>query len=91
MLKRVEVIVEGIVQGVGFRYFTKKTAKELGIKGFVRNLSDGRVLIVAEGNEDMIEKFLARIREGPRLAVVKNVHVKKLPATGEFESFEIVY
>ncbi len=91
MLKRVEVIVEGVVQGVGFRYFTKKIAKELGVRGFVKNLPDGRVFIVAEGNGNVIEKFLTRIGEGPKLAIVKNVHVKELPATGEFKDFEIVY
>ncbi len=91
MLKRVEIIVEGVVQGVGFRYFTKKIARELGIRGFVKNIPDGRVLIVAEGNENVIEKFLTRIKEGPRLSIVKNVHVKELPATGEFKDFEIVY
>ena len=91
MEKRVEVIVEGIVQGVGFRYFAKKVAKEFGIKGYVKNLPDGRVYIVAEGDMNVLEKFLASIRRGPPLAVVKNVIVCEKEPTGEFEDFSILY
>lgn len=91
MEKRVEVIVEGIVQGVGFRYFTKRVAKEFGVKGYVKNLPDGRVFIVAEGDINVIEKFLASIRKGPPLAVVKNVVVSEKEPTGEFEDFTILY
>jgi len=91
IVKRVEVYVEGLVQGVGFRYFTKKVAKELGIKGFVKNLPDGRVYIVAEGDEDQLEKFLSSVKKGPSLAIVRNVHVAEKPATGEFDDFVIAY
>ncbi len=91
MITRIEVFVEGIVQGVGFRYFTKKVAKELGVKGYVKNLPDGRVFIVAEGEENQLEKFLSNIRRGPPLAIVKKIHVEKKPATGEFEDFVIAY
>jgi len=90
-MKRVEVYVEGVVQGVGFRYFTKKVAKELGVKGFVKNLPDGRVFIVAEGEEEKLEKFLSAIRRGPPLAIVKNVHVSEGEARNEFDDFVISY
>jgi len=91
MIKRVEVHVEGVVQGVGFRYFTKRVAKELGIVGYVKNLPDGRVFIVAEGDENQLEKFLSFIRRGPSLAIVKKIHVAEKPATGEFKDFVIAY
>ncbi len=91
MIKRIEVYVEGVVQGVGFRYFTKKVAKELGVTGYVKNLPDGRVFVVAEGDENQLEKFISSIRRGPRLAIVKNIRVVEKPATGEFEDFVIAY
>ncbi len=91
MEKRIEVIVEGVVQGVGFRYFTKRVARAFGIKGYVKNLPDGRVYIVAEGDTNVLEKFLASIRRGPSLAIVKNIIVSEKEPTGEFEDFTILY
>ena len=90
-MRRVEVYVEGVVQGVGFRYFARKVARELGVRGYVKNLPDGRVLIVAEGEDGQIEKFLSMIRKGPPLAIVKNVHVSEEQPTEEFEDFTIRY
>ncbi len=90
-MRRIEVYVEGVVQGVGFRYFTRRVARELGVKGYVKNLPDGRVFIVAEGDEGQIEKFLSMIRKGPPLAIVKKVHVAEAEAKGEFEDFTIRY
>lgn len=89
-MKTVEIYVSGVVQGVGFRYFTRKVARELGIKGYVKNLPDGRVYIRASGDEAMIDKFLSAIRKGPASAIVKRVEVKYV--NGEiFQSFEIRY
>jgi len=88
-MKRIEVYVSGVVQGVGFRYFTRKVAKELGIKGYVMNLPDGRVYIVAEGKDDQLDKFLSAVRQGPTHAVVKNVEVTETQTTGEFSDFSI--
>jgi acylphosphatase len=90
-MKRVEVYVSGIVQGVGFRYFTRKIAKEIGIKGYVMNLPDGRVFIVAEGAEGQIEKFLSTVRQGPVYAVVKRVELTEKRPTGKFSEFSIRY
>lgn len=89
-MKTVEIYVSGVVQGVGFRYFTMKVAKELGVKGYVRNLPDGRVYIRVSGDEAMIDKFLSAIRKGPASAIVKRVEVKD--AISEiFQNFEIRY
>jgi acylphosphatase len=88
---RMEIYVSGVVQGVGFRYFTRRIAKELGLKGLVKNLPDGRVFIAVEGKREQIEKFLSGIRRGPRSAIVKNVEVTQTEATGEFEDFTIAY
>lgn len=86
-MKAVEIYVDGIVQGVGFRYFTLRIARELGIKGFVKNLSDGRVYIYAVGEEETLEKFISSVKRGPPLAVVKSVVIKdsELKSVDKFE------
>ena len=56
-MKRIHVIISGRVQGVFFRYNTNKVANKLGLKGFVRNLSDGCVEVVAEGSEDKLKEL----------------------------------
>jgi len=58
-MKRVHIFVSGIVQGVFFRHFTSMKAKQLGLTGWVRNLRDGRVEMVCEGNEDAIKEMIA--------------------------------
>ncbi len=93
-MKAVEIYVSGVVQGVGFRYFTKKVAKELGVKGYVKNLIDGRVYIKAVGEETMIDKFLSAVRKGPSKAIVKRVELRDLGdcECDNFQSeFEIRY
>lgn len=87
-MRAIEVFVSGVVQGVGFRYFTVKVAREFGIKGYVKNLPDGRVYIYAVGDEKALEKFLANVRKGPPLAVVRDVVVRDVPIQ-EFEKFEV--
>lgn len=87
-MKAIEVFISGVVQGVGFRYFTVKVARELGIKGYVKNLADGRVYIYAVGKEEALEKFLANVRKGPPLAVVRDVFVRETQLQ-EFEKFEV--
>lgn len=90
-MKRLRIYVSGIVQGVGYRYFTKKKAQEMGVKGYVMNLPDGRVLVVAEGEEQNLEKFLSSLKEGPKFASVKGIEITEEDFKGEFDSFEIRY
>ncbi len=85
------VIFAGLVQGVGFRYFVKRKADEFGVKGFVRNLADGTVEVVAEGDEQTLRKFLEAIENGPPLAEVKGMRFEFLDKEGGFDSFEIQY
>ena len=66
-------VVYGRVQGVGFRYFTRKEAEKIGIKGTVRNCVDGSVEIVAEGNDDQLQDFYNWLKVGPRIASVEQV------------------
>lgn len=82
------VTVTGRVQGVGFRFFAERTARELGVTGWVRNLPDGKVESLAQGDEDAVARYLERLREGPRLGRVMQVEIEEV-ATGGFDSFEI--
>lgn len=88
-LVRVRVLVGGRVQGVAYRYFAERYASRLGVTGWVRNLPDGRVEVLAEGTEPRIETFLARLEGGPALARVDSFEVSREAATGEFSAFRI--
>jgi acylphosphatase len=86
---RLQAVVEGRVQGVGFRYFVEEQAMMLELKGWVRNRWDGSVEVVAEGERQTLEKLLAALRRGPRASAVTEVQVMWLPATGEFTQFYV--
>ena len=86
---RVHVIVEGRVQGVGFRAFVVDQANRLGVKGWVRNRWNGTVEVVAEGEHDNLEKLIAALREGPRVSFVENLNLEWQAATGEFHQFSM--
>jgi acylphosphatase len=90
-LVRVRVLAGGRVQGVAYRFFAEKWAASLDVTGWVRNLADGRVEVVAEGDAGSVEMFLDRLREGPRLARVESFEVRKEAATGELTGFRIAF
>lgn len=79
MIKAVSIKIEGKVQGVGFRYHTKKVADELSICGFVRNMSDGSVYVEAIGEDWAIEQFTEWCKLGPSWAKVTHAKVGNLP------------
>jgi len=86
---RLEAIVRGLVQGVGLRYHVLQRASALGLTGYVRNLWDGSVEVVAEGDKAKLDQFLAYLEVGPRSAWVQEVTTNWLAASGEFHSFEV--
>jgi acylphosphatase len=86
-MKKVHMIVHGYVQGVFFRHYTKKTALSLGLKGYTRNMPDGTVEVVAEGNEDKIKKLIEFCKKGPEAANVSKIDVKFEKASNEFKGF----
>lgn len=88
---RVHIFVEGLVQGVFFRENTKSKAESLDIRGWVRNLEDGRVEAVFEGEKKAVEKMIEWTKKGPKFAVVKNIEVKWQEYKGEFGNFEVRY
>ncbi len=86
---RLHALVEGRVQGVGFRYFVVERAQSLGVNGWVRNRWDDTVEVTAEGERRAVEKLLDALRRGPRAAYVSDVKVDWEPAKGEFKQFWI--
>ncbi len=88
---RIHVLIGGRVQGVAFRYFVEKWAVVHGLTGWVRNLDDGRVEVLAEGERAGLEAFAERLRQGPRLAVVEEFDLRRETPTGEFPDFRILF
>ncbi len=90
-LVRVRMVVDGRVQGVFFRDFTRQRARALGVMGWVRNLVDGRVEALLEGEDQAVRSLLDHVAEGPPHAHVANVEAVHETYTGEFDDFRIVY
>jgi acylphosphatase len=84
-----EIFVSGMVQGVGYRFFTQRVAEELKLSGWVRNLPDGRVQAEVEGPRARVEELLTRLRVGPRLSSVTDVAVTWKPACGSVRGFMV--
>ena len=84
-----EITVEGQVQHVGFRYYSRMKALELQLTGYVRNSRDGSVLVVAEGEEPELMTLVDYLKIGPPMARVRNVLVSKAPYEGIFSEFSI--
>ena len=83
-------VVRGCVQGVGFRWFVQRHAAELGLTGWVRNLPDGRVELIAEGPRVALDGLLGQLRRGPRNAWVDAVDARWQAADGHFDGFAIL-
>lgn len=87
--ERVRILVEGRVQGVGFRMSTRDRARSLGVTGWVRNRPDGRVEVVAEGPREQLDRLVEFCREGPSFARVEGVAPSFEPSRGEFTEFRV--
>jgi acylphosphatase len=88
---RLHATVHGRVQGVSFRYYTQRRARDLGLVGYVRNQWDGTVEVVAEGQQPKVEELLAYLHVGPRAAFVTQVDAQWPMPTGQFDRFEVRY
>ncbi len=87
---RVHVLIEGRVQGVFFRAATKDEARARGLGGWVRNLADGRVEAVFEGDKAVVENMLAWCRKGPPYAYVDNIEIDWQPYQGDLADFRVM-
>lgn len=90
-MKRVHCIISGDVVGVGFRAWVRRLAQDNHLNGWVKNRGDKTVELVAEGEKQTLEKFIALCKKGPDLAWVERVMVTWLPSTREFFNFTVVY
>ncbi len=71
-----KIIVKGIVQGIGYRWFADRTARKYDLKGFVENLPDGSVYLEVEGEKNLIEDLITELRVGPKMSTVEDVIVE---------------
>jgi len=83
------MLISGVVQGIGYRYFVYRSARQLDLVGWVRNLPDGRVQAVAEGDRGVLEIFIKELKTGPRFASVHNIDLKWAEPTGQYTTFDI--
>jgi len=90
-MKRYHLIVSGRVQAVLYRDFTRREAEKLDISGYVKNLPNGDVEIIAEGSEENLKKFVSVCKKGPLMAFVKNIEINDETATNEFDDFDVRY
>lgn len=88
---RARLIVKGIVQGVNFRYYTQREAKKYSVTGWVRNLPDGSVAALLEGEEEDVEAMIQWCRHGPPSAHVTELIVQPEEYRGEFQSFSVKF
>jgi acylphosphatase len=90
MKKSLRIYLSGIVQGVFFRSFVKENAERYNVKGFIRNLEDGRVEIFIEGDNDNVNKMLEVIKLGPKNSKIEKIEVKEEKFQG-FKNFKILH
>jgi len=88
---RAEIVVDGLVQGVGYRYFVYRIANELRLKGYTKNLYSGEVITVVEGDKHLIEELYYKMKIGPSHADVRKHKIKWDESKYEFKNFEIGY
>jgi acylphosphatase len=90
-LVRARIRVSGIVQGVGYRYFVRNAAISLGLSGYVRNVPDGTVEVIAEGARSEVNALLGELRVGPRHATVRGVDVEWQEPKRDFKGFDYAF
>jgi len=90
-LARVHVLIEGDVQGVGFRFSTERVATKLGLAGWVRNRPEGAVEAVFEGERSVVDQMVAWCHRGPSSAYVNNVNVNWESPSGDLAGFRITF
>jgi acylphosphatase len=90
-MKRHHLYIKGYVQGVGFRWYVQRDAEETKVYGWVKNLNDGRVEVIAEGEESDLVSFLQKIQSGYLGRNISEINKSDEPYTGKFTSFDIVF
>jgi acylphosphatase len=86
-----EIKITGKVQGVGFRYFVQKRAADFNIAGWVKNLPDGSVAVMAQGDETDMDTFIDHLKTGPSMSRVSKVSLNRMPEPEQFYDFRVKY
>lgn len=89
-MKSLKVLFSGMVQGVGFRFTAERIARHFDVKGYVRNLPSGKVELVAEAEEKVLEDFLKAVCESPMAAYIRDVQTEWSEAKGNYKTFGIL-
>ena len=89
-MKRLTVHFSGLVQGVGFRYTTRQVAAKHDVTGYVKNLPDGRVELVAEGDADELARFTTAVKQAMGTCI-RDAQTAESPATSEYASFDVAF
>lgn len=90
MKKSVRLYINGTVQGVFFRLFIKENAERYNVKGFIRNLEDGRVEVFLEGNSDEVDKMIELCKKGPKHSMIRSVEIKPESFQG-LKNFKVLH
>lgn len=90
MKKSIRLYITGTVQGIFYRAFVKENAEKLNVKGFVRNLEDGRVEVFLEGNPEEIKKMINLCKKGPKHSMIKSAE-EKVERFQDFKTFKILH
>ena len=87
---KIKMTVKGMVQGVGFRYYCYRTALQLGINGYAKNLYNGDVEIEAEGGVSEMNEFIKQVQIGPKFSKINSTSVIRMPFEGNYKEFSIL-
>ncbi|MBD3413921.1 MAG: acylphosphatase [Candidatus Aminicenantes bacterium] len=90
-MERARLMISGRVQGVLFRDFTQRWASSFELKGWVKNLPDGRVEVLVEGDKDKINRLITKLRKGPQMARVDDIDLDWREYKGEYSDFRITW
>lgn len=88
--KAFRAVIQGTVQGIFFKQYIKDYADKMKIRGFVRDLENGTVEVVAEGEGDSLKDIISKIREGPKHSQIRNVDVEEKKWSGDYKEFKIL-
>jgi len=86
----VKIVIDGTVQGVFFRQFIKTEADKLSVKGLTRNLENGNVEVIAEGDKEALEKLIEICKKGPQFAQIRSLKVEERKYSGDFKEFKVL-
>jgi len=89
-MKKVKIIIKGFVQGVGFRYFIYRNAQALNLSGYAKNLINGNVEVLLEGDDNNVDEMISILKQGPSRSIVNSIELDYSDFKGEYIGFSIL-